>query len=174
MKKQAKRDIAVLSGFLAIIVIAGAVVLGNSIVKSFREASAPQRNDETVQGQVSDSEVLNGVESRELVASAREYIKEKPRVFFNNQKWVKWKDGEALGTQLDAGMFLNNQPDSIEYIPLGQFERPYAHLNNKYIVTWEFASACKEGFLSTCKPTHILRALIDFRIRAEQILIDQI
>lgn len=173
MKKRDKKDISVLITFLAVIGIAGVIVAGNSIYRSFTEPRETGQQ-KTIEENLPYPETVNNAESRQLVEAARAYITGEPRVFFDNTRWVKWNDREKLGMQLDASLFLDNRPDSVEYIPLGNHDPPYAHLNNKYIVLWKFNPSCEKGFLRGCNPTYTLKALIDFRIRAEQILVDQI
>lgn len=173
MKKEDKNDISALIAFLAVIGIAGVIVLGNSIYKRFTEPREVKQEN-VGEEKLPYPETVNNVESKQLVESARAYITEKPRVFFDNTRWVKWNDTEMLGMQLDVSLFLNNNPDSIEYIPLGSQDPPYAHLNNKYVITWSFNPTCKKEFSKRCVDTHMLRALVDFRLKAEQILVDEI
>ena len=173
MKKQDKNDISALIAFLAVIGIAGVIVVGNSIYRKFTEPrEAKQEN--VAEEKLPYSEIVNNVESKQLIETARTYITEEPRVFFDNTRWAKWNDTEMLGMQLDVSLFLDNNPDSIEYIPLGDQNPPYAHLNNKYVILWKFNPSCEKEFLQECNPTYTLKALIDFRLEAEQILVDEI
>lgn len=173
MKEQDKNDISALIAFLAVIGIAGVIVLGNSIYRSFTEPKETEQ-EKTIEEKLPYPKIINNVESKQLVETAQTYIAEKPRVFFNNTRWIKWNDTEMLGIQLDVSLFLDDDPDSIEYVPLGSQSPPYAHLNNKYVVLWKFNPSCEKEFLRGCNPTYTLKALIDFRLEAEQILVDEI